>query len=145
MMNERQLEESEGAWMEGVEWIVEAHGCSPVDLRDLPVMRSLFAALIRDLDLRTVGEPLWHQFPSTGGITGLALLSESHLACHTFPEHKSICLNLFSCRPHPQWDFDVRLRQLLGAKHVNVRVVTRDYVGSNHAAAWSKGVGEHLR
>lgn len=118
--------------MSGVEWIVEAHGCLPGKLRDLAALQALFAALIEDLGLHTVGEIVWHQFPNTGGITGVALLSESHLACHTFPEHGSICLNLFSCRPRPRWDFEARLSQHLGAGDVRVRSVARDYaaVGS---------------
>jgi len=113
--------------MAGVEWIVEAHGCSVDGLRNLRVIESIFLSLIDDLGLHTVGETLWHKFPSPGGITGLALLSESHLTCHTFPEHRSICLNLFSCRPRPRWDFEGRLRQYLGAEYVTVRDVTRDY------------------
>lgn len=116
--------------MAGVEWIVEAHGCPPEGLRDLGVLRTLFQTLIDDLDLHTVGEILWHQFPNTGGITGLALLSESHLACHTFPEHGSICLNLFSCRPRPRWDYETRLREYLGAEDVIVRDVARDYIAA---------------
>jgi S-adenosylmethionine decarboxylase len=114
--------------MAGVEWIVEAHGCSPEGLRNLYVLQTVFQALIDDLGLHTVGEVLWHRFPSPGGITGLALLSESHLTCHTFPEHRSICLNLFSCRPRPRWDFECRLRDYLGAEHVSVREVARDYM-----------------
>jgi S-adenosylmethionine decarboxylase len=114
--------------MAGLEWIVEAHGCSPDGLRDLAVLRGLFLALIDDLGLHTVGEILWHQFPNTGGITGLALLSESHLTCHTFPEHRSICLNLFSCLPRPRWDFEAGLREYLGAERISVRDVTRDYI-----------------
>jgi len=113
--------------MAGVEWIVEAHGCAPDRLRDLSLLQTLFRDLIGDLGLHTVGEIQWHQFPGAGGITGLALLSESHLACHTFPEHGSICLNLFSCRPRPRWDFEGRLRDLLGAEYVTVRDVARDY------------------
>ena len=116
--------------MPGVEWIVEAHGCPPEGLRDLGLLRTLFLALIDDLDLHTVGEILWHQFPNTGGITGLALLSESHLACHTFPEYGSICLNLFSCRPRARWDYETRLREYLGAEEVSVRDVARDYIAA---------------
>ena len=130
--------------MGGVEWIVEAYGCLPVKLRDAAALRSLFARLIRDLDLHTVGEVVWHQFPNAGGITGFGLLSESHLACHTFPEHESLCLNLFSCRQHPQWDFEGNLRQLFGARHVNVRVVMRDYDGSGIGTAPGKGARESL-
>lgn len=113
--------------MPGVEWIVEAHGCPPGGLRDIESLRTLFLALISDLDLHLVGEILWHQFPYPGGITGMALLSESHLACHTFPEHGSICINLFSCRPRPRWDFETRLRQYLGAERATVREIARDY------------------
>jgi S-adenosylmethionine decarboxylase len=111
----------------GLEWFVEAYGCSPTKLRDLAILRTLFLALITDLDLHTVGETLWHQFPHAGGITGLALLSESHLACHTFPEYGSICFNLFSCRPHRDWDFEVQLRRYLEAERVRVRSVEREY------------------
>ncbi|HTT65886.1 MAG TPA: S-adenosylmethionine decarboxylase [Bryobacteraceae bacterium] len=120
--------------MAGVEWIVEAHGCSPGGLRDLGLLRALFQALIGDLGLHTVGEIVWHQFPHTGGITGLALLSESHLTCHTFPEHGSICLNLFSCRPRPRWDFEGGLRAYLGAAEVSVRDVARDYAAARVGA-----------
>jgi len=114
--------------MSGIEWIVEGHGCPAEGLRDPGRLRALFLAMIGDLGLHTVGEIVWHQFPNTGGITGIALLSESHLACHTFPEHGSICLNLFSCRPRPRWDFEARLREYLGAERVTVREAVRDYV-----------------
>lgn len=123
-----------GKFMAGVEWIVEAHGCSPDGLRDLNALRALFLALIGDLDLHAVGEIVWHQFPVTGGITGLALLSESHLTCHTFPEHGSLCLNLFSCRPRPRWDFEGRLREHLKAEDVTVRSLTRAYAAAGIGA-----------
>ena len=120
--------------MTGVEWIVEAQGCSAKALSDLTVLRALFGELITDLDLHVVGEPVWHQFPTTGGITGLALLSESHLACHTFPEHGSLCMNLFSCKPRPRWDFEIRLRERLLAEEVRVRSLNREYVPAGISA-----------
>jgi S-adenosylmethionine decarboxylase len=120
--------------MPGVEWIVEAHGCSPEGLRDLSLLRRLFLTLIDDLNLHTVGEILWHQFPNTGGITGMALLSESHLTCHTFPEHGSICLNLFSCGPCPPWDFEAWLQGYLDARGITVREIPRRYDGAGSGA-----------
>ncbi len=113
--------------MNGIEWIVEAHGCSPASLADLSLMRALFQRIITDLKLRPVGETQWHQFPRTGGITGLCLLAESHLTCHTFPEFGSICLNLFCCLPRTEWNFDACLSEMLGATFVNVRTVMRPY------------------
>lgn len=113
--------------MSGREWIVEAHGCDPVGLADLDRLRNLFDLMVAELGLRPVGEAVWHQFPGPGGITGLLLLAESHLACHTFPEHGSVCLNLFCCRPRPEWDFESRLKREFGAADVHVRAVERPY------------------
>ncbi len=112
----------------GVEWVIEGYGCDGAALAELPKLRSMFADLIQALALRPVGETVWHQFPNTGGVTGLCLLAESHLACHTFPEHQSICLNLFCCHPRPEWDFAGYLERQFGARSVSVRRIERPYV-----------------
>jgi S-adenosylmethionine decarboxylase len=111
----------------GLEWLIEAHGCDSSLLADLSKLRGLFAEIMAAMALRPVGEPVWHQFPTTGGITGLCLLAESHLACHTFPEYQSICLNLFCCQPRPDWDFAAYLKREFGATAVNVRRIERPY------------------
>ncbi|HEX6893750.1 MAG TPA: S-adenosylmethionine decarboxylase [Bryobacteraceae bacterium] len=113
--------------MTGVEWIIEAHGCETTALADLEKMKALFQALVTQLDLHPLNKSHWHQFPHTGGITGVTLLSESHLACHTFPEYGSLCLNLFCCRPRPATDFEALLKTELGAERVSVRQVERPY------------------
>ena len=122
--------------MSGMEWIVEARGCSPEALRDLGSIRRLFSKIISDLQLHPVGEPQWHQFAHPSGITGMCMLAESHLTCHTFPEYGSVCLNLFCCREREEWDFDSHLRLLLGATEVSVRRVKREY-GVRHIAAFA--------
>jgi S-adenosylmethionine decarboxylase len=113
--------------MNGTEWIVDAQGCCADSLRSLQVLRTLFAQMIAELDLRTIGETHWHQFAGTGGITGLCLLSESHLTCHTFPEFGSLCLNLFCCVPRAPWDFESKLSKLFSARSIQIRVVSREY------------------
>ena len=113
--------------MNGTEWIVEAHGCSPDALRSLATLRRLFAKIIFDLRLNLIGDPQWHQFEHPAGITGMCMLAESHLTCHTFPEYGSLCLNLFCCRDRDEWDFNLHLRAILGAGEVLVRRVRREY------------------
>ena len=109
----------------GTEWVIDASGCNPEQLADIQQLKLLFDQIIRDLELHVLGEISWHQFPSPGGITGLALLSESHLACHTYPEYGAASFNLYCCRNRSAWPWEKMLGDLLGATEVNVRVFER--------------------
>jgi S-adenosylmethionine decarboxylase len=113
--------------MTGVEWVVEAFDCSPASLRDLSTVEQLFHRIIREMNLRPVGPAQWHEFPRTNGITGLCLLAESHLACHTFPEYGTLCLNLFCCSPRQAGNFEAALSELFHAKTVSIRQLERPY------------------
>lgn len=118
----------------GCEWIVEARGCDPAALADPDVLKGLFRKIVGDLALTEVRPSIWHVFPGPGGITGMSLLAESHLTCHTFPEHGSACLDLFCCRPRPEWDFEAGLREALGAEVVEVRRLLRHYAAMSAPA-----------
>jgi len=107
--------------------MIEAFGCSAATLRDKGALRGLFDVIVAEMNLRPVGDPVWHQFPGTGGVTGIWLLQESHLALHSFPEHNSLCLNLFCCRQRPPMLWEARLGGLLGSSRVAVREFPRNY------------------
>ena len=117
--------------MSGIEWVVDAHGCSAEALSNPALLSELFERMISSMQLRPVAPTQWHQFPNTGGITGLCLLAESHLACHTFPEFGSLCLNLFCCAPREPWEFEPALASMFGATSVTVRTMTRSYGASD--------------
>jgi S-adenosylmethionine decarboxylase len=109
----------------GTEWIVEARGCRPEALRSEAALRALFERAVAELGLHPLAPPTFHRFPPPGGVTGMLLLSESHLTCHTFPESGYAALNLYCCRPRPAWDFAARCRELLGATRTEVRALVR--------------------
>src|SRR5260370_12651337 len=109
----------------GVEWIVDASGCEPEALRSVTRLTALFDGAVRELGLHPLAEARFHQFPPPGGVTGFLILSESHLACHTYPEFGAATFNLYCCRDRPEWDWHRQLVDILGATDVEVRVVRR--------------------
>lgn len=52
-------------------------------------------AFVRSVGLSLVGST-WHIFPNSGA-TYLAVLQESHLALHSWPEYELILLDIFIC------------------------------------------------
>ena len=111
----------------GIEWVVDAAGCDPAALRDADALAALFAAILDAARLTPVAPATWHRFPHTGGLTGVQVLAESHLACHTFPEHASLCLNVFCCVARPDWNLEELVRASVGAREISVRRIERRY------------------
>ena len=85
--------------------------------------------------LQAVGH-CFHAFPpatpdTEGGVTGMVLLAESHLAVHTWPESGVVTLDVFVCNRGSQ-DNSAAARQVLDAlcaafapTHHQVQQVTR--------------------
>ena len=88
--------------MNGLHLTADLSGCADLALL---VDRSALAAHCRRITesagLTVVGEH-WHQFPCSsdgqpGGLTGMLLLAESHVALHTWPELASVTLDVYVC------------------------------------------------
>jgi len=109
----------------GTEWVIDASGCNAEALSNVNQLKLIFDRVIQDLELKVIGDISWHQFPEPGGVTGLAMLSESHLTCHTYPEYAAASFNLYCCRNRTTWPWEGMLQELLGATEVKVRVFER--------------------
>lgn len=109
----------------GCEWMVDAFGCDAEALRSRDTLDTLVAQVLRDLSLTAVAPAVWHQFPEPGGLTGVVVLAESHLTCHTFPERGFAAFNLYCCRPRAPWPWEDELTRRLGAAEVRVVAHTR--------------------
>lgn len=114
----------------GTEWLIEATDCDRDALRDEATIRSIFSSVIADLGLHIVGS-VWHKFPGEGGVTGLIALTESHLACHTYPEYGTATFNLYCCRTRPEWDWKGKLKTAIGASSVVVTKIERGNLSSD--------------
>jgi len=108
----------------GTEWLVEAAECDPAKLRDEILLRGLVDRVISDLGLKVI-DSIWHCFPDAGGVTGMAMLTESHLTCHTYPEHGTATFNLYCCRARPEWDWERNLKAIISSQAVSVTRIER--------------------
>jgi S-adenosylmethionine decarboxylase len=109
----------------GTEWVIDASGCRADALRDRALLERVLLRAIAELALTLAAEPVWHVFPGPGGVTGMALLTESHLVCHTYPEHRVATFNLYCCRERSEWPWSERLAEMLGAEEVLIRRLDR--------------------
>ncbi len=92
--------------MRGLHLTADLRGCAAdMPLMTLPsALRSACLSAVATAGLTPVGE-LFHRFdpaphasPSgAGGVTGVVLLAESHLAVHTWPEIGAATLDVYVC------------------------------------------------
>lgn len=90
----------------------------------------LVGALAEALGVRALGPPQVTRFPDTtagpGGVTLLVLLSESHLALHSWPEHGALLVSVCCCRALPEdGSLSAVLTAALGAHRVHITRVAR--------------------
>lgn len=66
-------------------------------LKDAPALHDFFLDTL-ERSRFTVLDHLTHKFDAGGeGVTGLYLLSESHLSYHTYPENHYISIDVYTC------------------------------------------------
>ncbi len=125
----------------GTEWLIEAFECDVQKLRDVSALQNVFARIIADLGLKSIGEGNWHKFGGEGGVTGLTMLTESHLACHTYPEYSTATFNLYCCKSRPEWNWELNLKNLLDANEVKITKIERGQMQSQIANRKSQIAG----
>jgi len=84
--------------VQGLHLTADLHECAcpPSLLRDSAALKDACLKSATDADLTVVGEH-FHTFADAGGVTGLVLLAESHLAIHTWPELNAVTLDVYVC------------------------------------------------
>ena len=94
--------------------------------RRRPVRRGRAGALLAAADAAGArAERAFPSFREGAGVTGVVMLSESHISIHTWPEHGYAALDVFMCgaaRPERALD---SLRAALAPASVRVTVVDR--------------------
>lgn len=104
--------------------LAEVHGCRFEILNDIKKVQDIMvnAALEAGAEIR---ELVFHKF-SPQGVSGVVVISESHLAIHTWPELGYAAVDVFTCgeKVNP-WDACNYLAEKFGAEYVNATEVKR--------------------
>jgi len=104
--------------------LLEVHGCDASLLRHADELKPLMLHAIR-AGGGTVVTELFHNF-APHGVSGVVVITESHVAIHTWPEHAYAAVDIFSCGESLQHEVIAReLCRSLGAKDYEVRTVER--------------------
>lgn len=104
--------------------LAEVYGCQFEVLNDINQVEDIMinAALEAGAEIR---EFVFHKF-SPQGVSGVVVISESHLAIHTWPELGYAAVDVFTCgeKVNP-WDACNYLADMFGAEYVNASEVKR--------------------
>lgn len=81
--------------------LVEYAGCDPARLSDLDRVAAAMLEAARTAGATVVAHSFHHFAAQEGGagVSGVVIIAESHLAIHTWPEHRFAAVDFFSCGP----------------------------------------------
>lgn len=66
------------------------------NLSSLPLIRKSLKDSVKAIGATLLNIHL-HKFSPSGGVSGVALISESHISVHTWPEYRYAALDVFVC------------------------------------------------
>lgn len=116
--------------------LADLHGCAgnPAFLTNKDKVRAKTLAMVRRAGFKIVASR-FHKFLETSaggsGITGIIIVSESHVSLHTWPERSFLNLDIFFCNYSRNNTKKARavfneFRKIYKPKRVRIREVWRD-------------------
>ena len=99
--------------------LLELYDCDAEVLKDLEKVREEMVEAARRAQA-TIVTVTFHEF-NPFGISGVVVISTSHLSIHTWPEYRYAAVDIFSCGEvvQPQAAID-HLTQVFGAERISV-------------------------
>ncbi len=109
--------DTSAADMVGKHCILELYDCDPSKLDDETFLRHTITTAAQRAGA-TLLNLITHRFEPQG-VTGLALLAESHISIHTWPENGYAAVDVFTCGDHtmPEKACDVLCEELSAGRH----------------------------
>lgn len=108
----------------GRHYIVEASGCNPEVLKSVEKVEQIMVKAAEKAKVQ-VWSISFHRF-RPHGVSGVVVISESHLSVHTWPEFSYVALDIYTCGDKAKPDDAVEYAiQMFEATSVHVTEITR--------------------
>ncbi len=103
--------------------IAEFYGCELAVIDDVALIEQVMHDAAKAVGATVMGSAFHRYAPQ--GVSGTLLIAESHLSIHTWPEHRYVAADIFTCGgldPRPGFQL---LAGRLGAKDSRVQEIVR--------------------
>lgn len=108
---------------------VDMYGCSFDNLNNLEFIKSAILAAVKEANM-TLLDMSCHKFEPQG-LTAIALLGQSHMSIHTYPELNYAAVDIFTCGEQSRPDRAlVVLKRILKPEKTKTTNITRGDFGS---------------
>lgn len=81
---------------------IDGFGANPEKLASEELVRELLDRLPERIAMTKIATPHVQRYvgekPEDWGVSGFVLIAESHIAVHTFPQHRYVWVDVFSCK-----------------------------------------------
>jgi len=110
----------------GQHLILEFYKCNSV-INNLKKLSPALEKIVKNSGGRIL-ETAYHKFKPQG-ISGIMIIAESHVAIHTWPEHKFAAVDVFTCSENMNLDYIVKeLKKLFETKNVIIAKLNRGVI-----------------
>ncbi len=122
----------------GRQLLVELSGCHGGILDSISLVERCLVEAVKEARA-TVVQTVFHRF-SPYGVSGVVVISESHVAIHTWPEHGYAAVDIFTCSEQiDPYSIMESLAKKLGAREHKATLVNR---GPHVTSETTRGIQE---
>ncbi|MFV0395692.1 MAG: adenosylmethionine decarboxylase [Coprobacillaceae bacterium] len=107
----------------GLEAVIDISDCNTNNIHDYKYLQKIMYYIAKTMKTTIVGE-IHHQF-TPHGITIMAIVADSHIAIHTWPEYNHVSIDIFSCNKYIPETLINYLGEILYSKDIKYHFIER--------------------
>ena len=118
----------------GNHFITDVYGCDREKINSQKTIENFLKELVDKIDMKIIQGPSVIKYDaekdSESGITGFAILAESHISIHTYPKKNFFSLDIFSCKEFDTRDIIDYIKEVFKAEKIKQILLKREYEAS---------------